>query len=238
MQSKTIPAGGGEALLDLGELTPKQKQFCESRSKYTAYGGARGGGKSYVCRTKAILGALNYPGIRILFVRRDFQDLEQTIILPMRQVLPAQLAVYVKLARTLVFCNGSTIKFCQYGPEDDDPDWEGQKYDWIFVDEAAQIEEEQFLFLSGHLGGANGIPKRMYLTATIGGVGTQWVKRLFVTRNYREGERAEDYTFIPSLPVDNPYLSPEYVRILDSLPEKLRVMWRDGFLIDDVCVLE
>ena len=37
---------GGTVQVDLGTLNPKQKQFCQSRSRYTAYGGARGGGKT------------------------------------------------------------------------------------------------------------------------------------------------------------------------------------------------
>ena len=28
-------------------LYPKQEEFCKSKAKYTCYGGARGGGKSY-----------------------------------------------------------------------------------------------------------------------------------------------------------------------------------------------
>lgn len=42
-------------------LYPKQKEFCKSTAKYTCYGGARGGGKSFVARIKAILLALYYP---------------------------------------------------------------------------------------------------------------------------------------------------------------------------------
>ena len=34
----------GEIKLELGELYPKQWQFIESKTRYTAYGGARGGG--------------------------------------------------------------------------------------------------------------------------------------------------------------------------------------------------
>ena len=45
---------------------PKQIEFFCSTAKYTAYGGARGGGKSWSARTKAILLAFNYPGIQIL----------------------------------------------------------------------------------------------------------------------------------------------------------------------------
>ena len=59
------------ATVDLGELNPKQKEFCQSRCRYTAYGGARGGGKTHVLIRKATGGALTYEGIRILIVRRE-----------------------------------------------------------------------------------------------------------------------------------------------------------------------
>lgn len=43
------------------KLYPKQEEFCKSKAKYVCYGGARGGGKSFVARIKAILLALYYP---------------------------------------------------------------------------------------------------------------------------------------------------------------------------------
>ena len=60
----------GEYVWDPGEANPKQKLFFASRSLYTAYGGAKGGGKTWAVRTKALLGAYNYAGIRILILRR------------------------------------------------------------------------------------------------------------------------------------------------------------------------
>lgn len=38
----------GEIKLDLGELYDKQWNFIDSKCRYTAYGGARGGGKTHV----------------------------------------------------------------------------------------------------------------------------------------------------------------------------------------------
>ena len=46
----------GEYVWDPGEANPKQKLFFASRSLYTAYGGAKGGGKTWAVRTKALLG--------------------------------------------------------------------------------------------------------------------------------------------------------------------------------------
>ena len=44
-----------------GTPSEKQKLFFASRKRYIAYGGARGGGKSWALRRKLILMCLNYP---------------------------------------------------------------------------------------------------------------------------------------------------------------------------------
>ncbi len=48
-------------VLDLGESNPKQELFYQSRALYTAYGGAKGGGKTHAVRTKAVGGAVRWP---------------------------------------------------------------------------------------------------------------------------------------------------------------------------------
>jgi len=220
----------GAVRIDMGDLNPKQKQFCQSRTRYTAYGGARGGGKTHVLRLKAFGGALTYPGIRILIVRREYPELEQNIILPMRKMIPIEIASYNGSMRMFFFVNGSIIKFGHYGPNDDD-EYQGIEYDWIFIEEATQFTERQFRTLGADLRGVNSIPKRMYLTCNPGGVGHMWVKRLFIDREYRENERAEDYSFIHATVDDNPQLlkaSPEYVQMLDLLPEDIRRAHRYG----------
>lgn len=100
--------------VDFGELNPKQKQFCQARSRYVGYGGARGGGKSHVLRIKALGGALTYPDIRILIVRREYPELEQGIIIPMRKMIPAELATYNGGMHMFTFYNGAIIKFGHY----------------------------------------------------------------------------------------------------------------------------
>jgi len=221
---------GAAVSLDLGELNPKQKLFCQARTRYVAYGGARGGGKTHVLRLKAVMGAIGYPGIRILIVRREYPELEQTVIIPMRKMVPGELAVYNGTMHMLAFANGSIIKFGHYG-SGDDLEYQGQEYDWIFMDEATQFTEYQFRVLGACLRGATKIPRRMYLTCNPGGVGHFWVKRLFITRDYRKGEREADHTFIPATVEDNPQLlesSPEYIQQLDLLPEDIRRAHRYG----------
>lgn len=102
----------------------------------------------------------------------------------------------------------------------------------MYIDEATQLTEEQFRVLAACVRGAlDGVPKRCYLTCNPGGIGHQWVKRLFVDRRFRPGERAEEYSFIPAGVRDNKALmraQPDYIKQLEALPPKLREAWLDG----------
>ncbi len=209
---------------------PKQELFFAARERFVCYGGARGGGKSWCVRHKAILMAVRYAGLRTLILRRTLVELRENHIRPMRRLLRG-VAEYRATDKTFEFPNGSLIVFGYCDSESDVEQYQGQEYDVIFLDEATHFTEYQYATLTACLRGANDFPKRMYLTCNPGGVGHAWVKRLFIERNFRDGERPEDYVFIPARVTDNRILmekDPEYVRRLDNLPHGLREAWRDG----------
>ena len=84
MAAKSIEKTGKETVFDMGMPNSEaQWKFFLSTAKYTCYGGARGGGKSWCIQRKPGLGAFEYPGIRILILRREYGDMENTIITPM-----------------------------------------------------------------------------------------------------------------------------------------------------------
>lgn len=211
-------------------LNERQKLFFKARRRFIAYGGARGGGKTWAVRIKAMLLACRYAGIKILIVRRSFQELRDNHILPLQMEL-RDLARWKEQEKRFIFPNGSYIRFGYCSAERDVLQYQGQEYDIIFIDEATQLTEFQFQTFKGCLRGANDFPKRMYLTCNPGGVGHAWVKRLFIDRQYVAGERPEDYEFIQAKVTDNPVLlekDPEYVHMLESLPYELREAWLNG----------
>ena len=214
----------------IGRPNAKQIQFFRARSRFVAYGGARGGGKSWAVRKKAAGLALAYSGIRILVLRQTFPELRENHILPMMADLMG-VAVYKDTDKSFTFPTGSRIIYGYCDSEKDVLQYQGQEYDVIFLDEATQFTEFQFTTLTACLRGANDYPKRFYLTCNPGGVGHMWVKRLFVDRDYRGAERAEDYTFIAATVYDNTALmerDPGYVQMLQALPEGQRRAWLLG----------
>lgn len=236
---KNVTGGKAIKVWDPGEANPKQLLFYKANTLYIAYGGAKGGGKTHAVRTKAFGGALMNPGIRILVMRQTYPALEENHIAPMRKMATQTgAATYNGTHHLLTFVNGSTIRFGHWSGDDSEDEYNGQEYDWIFLDEATQFSERAFNFLGGLLRGATPFPKRMYLTCNPGGVGHNWVKRLFIDKDYiltsdnpEEIERPEDYTFIFATVEDNTHMlehSPNYLRNLAQMPEDLRRAYRYG----------
>lgn len=207
------------------EPNEKQKAFFESEAKYTAYGGARGGGKSWAMRMKLILLALNYEGIQILLLRRTLAELRENHLLPMMTLLKG-VAVYSAGEKEFRFPNKSRIKLGYCDSENDVLQFQGQAYEVIGLEEATHFTEFQFLAIS-ESNRASGNMKirfrpRMYFTCNPGGVGHEWVKRRFIERDFRGSEKPEDYSFIKSLVFDNRFImenNPEYLDTLMNLPE-------------------
>ena len=209
---------------------PKQRQFLLDRHRYVAFGGARGGGKSWAVRAKAVLLAARYPGIKIMIVRRTYPELRANHIGPLRALL-GDCAEYRESTKEITFPGGSVILFrhCENAAAVDK--YQGTEVDVLFLDEATHLTEEEYDRFKTCVRGVNGFPKRVYLTCNPGGVGHSWVKRLFVDRVFRETEDPADYSFIRSLVTDNAALmasDPEYIKQLRALPPKLRKAWLDG----------
>ena len=216
----------------------KQRRFLTDHHKYIGYGGARGGGKSWAVRVKAVLLCLQYPGIKVMVVRKTYPELQENHILPLCQLLrcysedpEVRIAAYNDAKKHILFPNGSRILFRYCDDDRDAQRFQGTEVDVLFVDEATQQSEERMDKLRACVRGVNAFPKRIYYTMNPGGEGHAWVKRLFLDRRFREGEDPADYSFIPASVTDNQALmqaDPDYLRRLKSLPPKLRQAWLYG----------
>ncbi len=217
--------------IDIPEPNEKQKLFLADQHRHVAYGGARGGGKSWAVRVKSILLCLRWPGIKILIVRKTYKELTNNHIVPLQQMLPKEVARYNKTEKVFTFVNGSTIWFGYCNNDGDLDQYQGAEYDVVFFDEATQLKEEWLKKINLAVRQPNGLPKRTYYTCNPGGISHNYIKRLFIDRRYLDNEIPENYSFTQALVTDNKALmemQPEYKEELEALPPKLRKAWLEG----------
>lgn len=214
-----------------GVPNPKQEAFFSATARHIAYGGARGGGKSWAMRRKFVLLAFRYSGLQLLLLRRTLPELTENHVRPLLAELSGA-ATFHATRREFLFPNGSRIKLGYCDKEADVYQYQGQEYDVVGLEEATHFTEAQMQFLTTcNRSVRSDFSPRMYYTCNPGGVGHGWVKRLFIDRAYRNEECEKEYVFIPARLSDNPVLmarNPGYVRTLMNLPEPLKKAHLDG----------
>jgi phage terminase large subunit len=216
---------------------PTQVRFLNSKARYTLFGGAKAGGKSFSARYLGILLALKYKGIQILILRRTFGELYSNFVVPMRKILNVyaenkedRIAEYKSDRKEFIFPNSSRILLGMADNEKEVGKHQGQSYDVVIFDEAALIPEqyhEDIIIsnrLSGNIPEELGFEPRAYYTANPGGIGHQWVKQKFID-NPECNKPNSEHVFIPSNVYDNEFYmenDPDYIKKLEALPEKKR----------------
>ena len=212
-------------------IQPKQVEFFVAEGRHICYGGARGGGKSWAARVKAVMLCGRYPGLKVLLMRRTLPELRENhvrFLLPMLQGV----ARYKETENCFYFPNGSILKLGYCAAEKDVYQYQGQEWDVIILEEATHFTEEQMMFLTTcNRSTRMDFSPRMYYTCNPGNVGHAWVKRLFIDRDYRGDENPDDYVFISASVYDNQVLmdaDPGYLRTLKNLPEDQRRAMLDG----------
>ena len=148
---------------------PKQIEFFESDARHTAYGGSRGGGKSWAMRRKFVLLAMRYPNLRILLLRRTLPELRENHQLEMQ----AELAGYAKFnadEKAFTFPNGARIKLGYCESESDWVQYQGQEYQVMGFEECTNFTREQVRnILTSNRSTLPGFKPRAYYTCNPGG---------------------------------------------------------------------
>lgn len=179
--------------LEHAGLTPAQREFIESTAKHTMIAGGMGAGKAFILRKAIIELALHNPEIRIAVFSKDMYRLNENIG---KHILYGGISE-LKWPKGMTVQNGSSIYFLAGKTIKDIQRYAGMEFEIIAVYEAQDLKEEEYNFLQtmNRTSRAGGVPRMIYI-ASPGGSGHQWIKRLFIDRKYKQGERPQDYHFI------------------------------------------
>ena len=210
---------------------PRQQAFFRAEAANIAYGGARGGGKSWAMRRKLVMLAMRYPGLKLLLLRRTLSELRANHILPLQRELEGY-AAWSSTERAFRFPNGSRLVMGYCDNDSDCAQYQGQEYEVIGFEEATNFEPDWLTFIATCLRTTRtDFTPRIYYTCNPGGPGHAYFKRVFVDRNFNPDEDPDDYFFIQAKVEDNKALmdtQPDYLRELENLPPTLRAAWKDG----------
>ena len=216
-------------------FTAKQSEFERTirETPVTFFGGAKGGGKSAGLRLIMLKRRVEYDGSKGVIFRKTYPELEANHIRPLFEQYPGLKQYYNEGKKILTLPNKSTLEFRHCMRASDVKLYQGQEFHDLAIEEAGEWLEQWFQTLRGsNRSGKPGIKPRAILTGNPGGIGHQWLKRLFITKRYNERERASDYAFVKALVSDNPFIlehDPDYVRRLEAEPnEMLRRAYRHG----------
>lgn len=220
-------------------LSAKQQEAFDAKEKYVLYGGAKGGGKSWLLCVWIFVKAATKKGNKLFFCRKRSVDFTNTTLETWRKAIPASLyrineqkkKIYIPFSKSVIDFGGL-----------DDPllvqSLNSAEYAHIGVDQAEEIERDQFSMLIGTMrhklpDGSDPI-RQIRLTAN---PAQCWLKDYFIMNP------EPDTRYIQALPTDNPELPDDYVASLRQafkhrpalLEAYLNGSW-DDLSANDTCI--
>lgn len=203
------------------------------------FGGAAGGGKSDALLGLAGYLCMNYPGINIGYFRRQMTTLEQ-----MGGPIDRSKVMFASIAEwrgyTWTFPTGGRLRFAHLNTDSAALAYKSTQFDVILFDEGTQFTRFQYRFMtSRNRATIDNFTPFMAIATNPGDIGHMWFKNEFVLPGVPERahmvevepSKFERHVFVPSRLTDNLILmrrDPDYERKLDALPEKERLMYKDG----------
>lgn len=221
----------------LFEPHPKQHEFIQAvfseKYKYLLFGGAAGGGKSFVSLATLILLARIYPGSKSFVIRESLPTLKRTTIPSFFKLCPKSFVKsYNQTDQLVKFRNGSSLTFFpeNYVMDKNLTRFDGIEANFFLIEEGQECQRKTFEKCKLRAGrniipGLDKQPNPMILVTC--NPSQNWTKELF-HEPFVNGTLTSDHFYLQSLMKDNPSLPESYLNGLENLDEVTREIFVNG----------
>ena len=214
------------------EPMPKQLEFmeCALSGEYNViyYGGAAGGGKTYVALATLIALSKLYPGSCWCVIRKDAGRLKKNTIRSFQKLLPKGFMTRFN-DNVAYFKNGSTIIFSSENYEKDkDLTWmDGFEPNGFLLEESQELQLNTYRKAKLRSGRNLISPMPTPLVIVTGNPNQKWSKDEFY-EHWKAGTLPPRVKYIQALMSDNSKLSDTYKEALQTLDEFTRQRYAEG----------
>lgn len=220
---------------ELSGFFPKQNEAKEAskRFKFTLFGGSVGSGKSRWLRWMMVYWLMKFyakykiKGIRAGLFCEDYPSLNDRHLTKVRFEFPDWLGTFNESKHEFTLAPEYGSGIIAFRNLDDPSKYLSVEFAIIGIDEINRNPKTTFDMLrSRHRW--PGIKDVKFL-AGCNPLGEAWVKNMWVKRLFPPNEKEQyEFVFVPALPTDNPHLSQEYYKSLESLPDNQRRAYLEG----------
>ena len=191
---------------------PAQAAFHASPSKFRAYCGGFGSGKSLCGAMETVVTMLEHPGCTGLIARFNYKELLLTSWDTLTKIIPPELIQDInKSTPQITLKNKSSVMGWNLSEHQQQ---QSLNLDFVWIDEANEkgVGEENLNQLAGRLRGGKG-PRKIWLTGNPAGRNWLW-KRFFAYTEDPTAKKWRDHAGFRAGTTENVYLPADYIEAL------------------------
>lgn len=203
-------------------------KLLDKKTQYILFGGAAGGGKSWMGCEWLMTNCYLYPGTKWFIGRKELKRLMASTYVTWRKVcsfhrIPEQDWKLNGQYNFIEFTNGSRIDLLDVDYQPSDPDFErfgSLEFTGGWIEEAGEVKFKAFDVLKTrvgrHLNSEFKLTPKILLTCN---PTKNWLYVIFY-KLFKANSLPPEYAFIQALHNDNPYNSEDYKKQLSSITDK------------------